>query len=137
MPEVQDADGVTWRVKRRWLPWRLRRRDPDIDFPSGLEGDDIVIGLIVIGVLLLFAFLFPIVLVAAALAAEFVLLLALLPIVVLVRASRVGRWPIEIWRGEELVETGSARGWRASSERINQIVDEIRTHHLSGESAST
>ncbi|MDQ3158460.1 MAG: hypothetical protein M3Q98_17370 [Actinomycetota bacterium] len=137
MPEVVDADGVTWKVKRRWLPWRLRRRVVDDIGDPSLDVDDLIVGLIVLVVVLLVVVFLPVVLVLAVFVAEFLLLLLLLPVVVVVRASLVGRWPLEVWRGKELVETESVRGWRASAERIHALLDEIRVRHSTGESASS
>jgi hypothetical protein len=37
--KVVAADGSTWRVRRRWLPWRRRARDvPDALFDIGTLG---------------------------------------------------------------------------------------------------
>jgi hypothetical protein len=34
--KVEAADGSTWRVRRRWLPWRRRVRDvPDAPLDIG------------------------------------------------------------------------------------------------------
>ena len=38
--DVTDPSGQGWRVKRRWLPWHLCRRDPDLaaDLADGFHG---------------------------------------------------------------------------------------------------
>ncbi len=128
MPEVQDADGVTWRVKRRWLPWRRRAKpgEFDVDLPL-LDGADdpisfvvlLVVSIIVIPLLFVFGFLL----------AEALLLLLLLPIAVLFRIAFIRSWPIEVWRGKELIEQESVKGWGASSTRIHDLVNEIRLRH--------
>ena len=49
-----------------------------------------------------------------------------LPVVVVLRAVHAARWPIEAWRGTDLVRTESVRGWRRSGERMAQLAEAIR-----------
>ena len=44
MPRVRDSQGVRWSVRRRWLPWRPRRKMPDGWDLGGasFDGDDVV-----------------------------------------------------------------------------------------------
>ena len=135
MPEVQDASGHTWRVKRRWLPWRRRAKPGEFDLTFDVldAADDpislvvcIVISIIVIPLLFVFGFLL----------AEALLLLLLFPIAVLFRIAFIRSWPIEVWQGKKLLEQESVKGWRASSERIHDLVNEIRLRHSPGESAA-
>jgi hypothetical protein len=138
---VDDPSGTTWRVKRRWLPWRLRRRDPS-DFVDaadiGGSADDLLIGLaIFVGVLLLIV-LVPFIAVLALLVAELLVLLLLLPFFVVLRAAAVARWPIEAWSGDKLVRAEAVRGWGSSHRRMLALVDDIRRGRLvaPGESPS-
>lgn len=127
--QVTDPAGETWRVKRRWLPWRLRRRNPEdvTDFPDVSDvGDDLLIGLAIFVIAILVAVFFPIVIVLAVFAAEFFLLLLLLPVFVILRAGFVARWPIEVWRGERLQYVEAVRGWGESHRRMLAMVDGIR-----------
>lgn len=130
--KVTDPAGEVWAVKRRWLPWRLRRRDVrdalngDLSGMSGDVGDDLIIGLaIFVGLVLIVVFV-PVVLVVAILVAELLLLLLLLPAFVVLRAGYVARWPIEVWRGDDLVHADAVRGWSASHGRMLAIADELR-----------
>ncbi|MEO6470745.1 MAG: hypothetical protein ABIR57_02810 [Aeromicrobium sp.] len=85
----------------------------------------IVISLVVIPILLVFGLLF----------AEFLLLLLVLPIAILLRILFVRSWPIEVWRGKTLKDQENVRGWRESSDRITDLINEIRLRHSPGESA--
>ncbi|GAA3531557.1 hypothetical protein GCM10022234_30880 [Aeromicrobium panaciterrae] len=126
--EVVDPAGETWRVKRRWLPWRLKRRNPDdvVDVSDAAGAVDEPIGLVIVVVVLAVAVLAPVIFVLAFFVAEFLLLLLLLPLFVVIRGSLLGRWPIEAFKGKQLVASESVRGWRASGDRMLEIADGIR-----------
>lgn len=124
--KVVDPAGETWTVKRRWLPWRRRVKDaPDLPFdvPSFLDGDDIF-SLILLVLFVVIAV--PFILVFALMFAELLLLLLVLPIWILVRLARGGRWPIEVFIGRTLINTESVRGWGASRERMLETAEAIR-----------
>lgn len=126
---VEDPSGETWRIKRRWLPWRLRKRDVDIqpDGSPGIAGaDDLVIALVVFIVMLLVLLFAPIVVVLAIFVAELMLLLLLLPLFVVLRAAFVARWPIEAWHGDNLVHAEAVRGWGSSHRRMVELADNVR-----------
>ncbi|MCW2769837.1 MAG: hypothetical protein JWR27_1270 [Aeromicrobium sp.] len=126
---VTDPAGETWRIKRRWLPWRLRRRDPEdfIDFPGGGDlGDDLLIGLAIFIGLIVLAVALPVVLVLAVLVTELLLVLLLLPLFIVLRAGYVARWPIEVWRGDRLVHTEAVRGWSVSRRRMVELSEDLR-----------
>jgi hypothetical protein len=128
---VDDPSGAAWRIKRRWLPWRLRRRDPSDftevpDVGGGADADDLLIGLaIFVGVLVLLVVV-PFVAVLAVLVAELFLLLLLLPLFVVLRAATVARWPIEVWHGDHLVRAEAVRGWGSSHRRMVALADDVR-----------
>lgn len=127
---VEDPSGTSWRVKRRWLPWRLRRRrDVDLDVPV-LDADDLVAALVIFVVVVVVVVFFPVILVLAVFVAELFLLLLLLPIFVLLRALFVARWPLEAWSGDVLVHAEAVRGWGDSVRRMHEIGDEIRRGNL-------
>ena len=74
---VTAPDGSTWHVGRQWMPWKPRHRGPDVDAGDmggigDLGGDDIV-G-IIIGLLVVFTVVIPLV----ALAVEIILLVIML-----------------------------------------------------------
>ena len=80
--KVKDPAGQTWRVTRRWVPWR--RRAQNIDTSGAFGSVDLDDGLIFGIILFLFA---PVILLALLVAAEFFLLLLLLPVAVLARVA--------------------------------------------------
>jgi hypothetical protein len=139
--KVVDPAGETWRVKRRWLPWRRRVRDvPDVPVDGwSIGGDDLLsaVVLVIVGVVLL-----PLIIVFAVMLAELLLLLLLLPVWLAVRALFGGAWPIEVWRGKALLGTESVKGWGPSRVRMHDIAEAIRlgrrdTGFPLGESASS
>jgi hypothetical protein len=123
-----DRDGRTWKVRRRWLPWRRRVRElPDAPI-DGLSADDPISAIISLFLLIL---AIPALVVLAILLAELVLVVALLPVVVLLRlvAGWAGfPWPIEVssrpgrrrvggWRLERTERVKTRPGPRRSSTR--------------------
>lgn len=124
--EVADPAGETWRVKRRWLPWRRRVRDaPDLPIDGGslLDGDDIFSAILLV---VFVAIAIPLIVVFAVMLAELFLLLLLLPIWIVFRLVRGAPWTIEVFSGRELVNTESIRGWRGSQARMLEIADGIQ-----------
>lgn len=117
---VKSPEGGWITVRRRWFPWRLRKRQisPDaaldfVGFSDGLAG--IVAGL-VIGLLVVLLGGFVI------MGFEAVLVVALLvPILALLRALAVIPWVVEATRGDEVLGIAKVRGWRESTERIRDI----------------
>ena len=123
--KVVDPAGDTWRIKRRWLPWRRKVRDvPDVPVDGLFAGGDDPISavLAVIGMVLLL----PAIIVLAVMLAEFLALLALLPLWLVVRAVLGGAWPIEVRRGKTLVATESVKGWNPSRVRMYDLAEAIR-----------
>lgn len=136
------ADGTRYSVTRRWLPWRRRIQGdddgtgsswaPDLGGGHDLGDDPIsaVIGLVLLLVaIILFA---PAVLVAIGVALEVALLLLLLPLAVLARVLFGHPWEVEVrLRDTEkiwpVVHTEEVKGWRASSARIAEISEQIRS----------
>lgn len=117
--KVHDPHGETWRVRRRWLPWRRRlRRLPDTGFDVPTLGDDPISA--IIGVLLLILFI-PVLIVALVIALEFLLLLLLLPVALLVRVAFGHHWTVEVRRGRRLWWFDSSGGWSESGRRIETI----------------
>ncbi|GAB3436169.1 hypothetical protein GCM10027517_05830 [Phycicoccus ginsengisoli] len=124
---VWGADGDRYRVKRRWLPWRQRRRVVDrsnLDL-VGVDGDDFVAVLVVVLAILLF----PIILVAAIAVGELLLLFLLfllLPFWMLARSVFGTPWIVEVHRfGHGMVHQEAVRGWGESQRRIEQLAREV------------
>lgn len=134
--KVQDPSGQTWRVTRRWVPWR--RRLKDVDLGSGWGGPDLS-GLgddpisAVIGIALLVLAL-PFLLLGLLAGAEFLLLLLLLPVAVLARAVLGQKWTVEARRGFAIVWDAPAGDWQASGLRIHEVADAIRRGEIPGPS---
>ncbi|BDY31497.1 hypothetical protein [Mycolicibacterium mageritense] len=135
MASVLDPDGAKWTVRRRWLPWRPRRKMPD-DWDLGdasFDGDDIFS--IVMNVLLL-VLLIPVLILALLVAAEFLLLLILLPLWVLARSLFGTPWIIVVRRDRKIVAEEAVRGWGASGARIDQLKAVIAAGEAPRQSAS-
>lgn len=122
---VAARDGRHLEVRRRWFPWKLRKRKLDIDFnPFGfIEGADDLAGVafgLVAGIVL---FLFGgLVLTFAVLAGEALLVLLLLvPLLAAARLVQVLPWIIEVEYGDEILGTVAVRGWRASEEKLQEV----------------
>jgi hypothetical protein len=128
---VKDSKDRTWRVGRRWLPWRRRIRElPDapfgLDAPSGDDPISAAIGLVllVIGAIVLL----PVLLVLIGLVLELVVLLALVPIVVAARIAFRRPWTVQVVApGGKVVHTERVVGWRASTARITDLAERIRS----------
>jgi hypothetical protein len=117
-------DGRTIDVRRRWLPWkpRLREADAGVD-ASGFDlGVDDLAGVAVVLVVFLLVLIFPVVVAVALLAGEVLVLLLLIPLFLLARVVPVLPWTVEARHEGTLVGVEKVRGWRASKQRIQEIV---------------
>jgi hypothetical protein len=128
---VKDSKGRTWRVGRRWLPWRRRFREvPDggLDLSMLPDADDPItaaIGLVLAIVGLIF--LVPALLVLLGLVLELALLLALLPLAIVLRVALRRPWTVQVvGPSENVVHTERVVGWRASTARIGQLAELVR-----------
>ncbi|MDN4173674.1 hypothetical protein QWY28_12005 [Nocardioides sp. SOB77] len=124
--KVKDPSGQTWRITRRWVPWRRRFRDGLDAVPSGsfsLAGDDPVsLVLSLLAVLLLLPFL----LVVAVAWLELLVLLLVLPFAVAWRVARGRHWHVEARRGFTPWWEVDAGSWSASRDRIAAVADAVR-----------
>ncbi len=125
--KVTDPTGDTWRVRRRWLPWRPRRRDVEGGDPGafGASSPDELVGLILVVVILVLLILAPWILAGAFLVVEVLVVVLLLPLFLLLRVSRLARWPVVVRQGRTLAWEESVRGWEASDHRIREIAEAI------------
>lgn len=131
---VTAPDGVRWRVGRRWLPWRFRRRKFDLaDMPWTLDGpiamaDDAAGCLLgaLLGMLtlvLFFVVILPLFLaVVEAMALVVAVLLGVAARLVLrrpwiVQAGRVGHPGWVAWK---------VVGWRRSGEVVDEIARRLQ-----------
>lgn len=127
--KVRDPEGQTWRVTRRWVPWRRRLRAPGSGPLDGLNGlgDDPISAIIAI-VLLILAL--PFIVLALFVAFEFLLLLLLIPFAALARAAFGAHWTIEARRGFTIWWDAPSGSWRESGERIRSVAGAIQEGQL-------
>ena len=89
--KVTDPQGRTWRVSRRWVPWRRRTRFPRApDLPGSWLDDDAITTAITI------LFALPTLVMTAVALAEVALLLLLLPVLALGRVVLGRHWVVEV-----------------------------------------
>ena len=116
---VSALDGRGINVGRRWFPWRIKKRNVSdnaldlLDVADGLEG--LVISLVLAIVVFLFGtiifFGFEVV----------VVIVALVPLLALMRFFWVLPWVVEARNGETILGIERIRGWRDSEDRIREI----------------
>ncbi|WP_325477265.1 hypothetical protein [Nocardioides sp.] len=127
--KVRDPQGQTWRVTRRWVPWRRRLKgtlDAMPSLPSSGLGDDPVSAIIGIVLLIL---LLPFLLLALVAGLELLLLLLVLPFAVLGRVLFGRHWTIEARRGFRPWWEEQVGDWQAAGVRIHEVAEEIRHGH--------
>jgi hypothetical protein len=122
--KVRDPAGQTWRVTRRWVPWRRRLKgslDAMPDLPVGLGDDPVsaVIGIVFLVILL------PFLLLALVAGLELLLLLLVLPFAALGRIALGRHWTVEARRGFTIWWEAEAGSWQASGLRIHDVAASI------------
>jgi hypothetical protein len=130
---VRDLEGNTWRVGRRWLPWRRRIRnvaDWDFELPDlGGLVDDLPGFLGVLLAVVAVLIMLPFVMLAIGAMIELALLLALLPLVVLVRVALRRPWTVQVIAPNGSVAVAEpVVGWTASGERVAALAASLREH---------
>ncbi len=139
--KVQDPTGDTFRVTRRWVPWRRRlRADPAQGMdarPSGL-GDDPVSAVIALVFLVL---ALPFLLLTLLVGLEVLLLLVLVPFAVLARMLLGQHWTVEVRKGFSIWWQAPSGDWQESGVLIHDVALAIHkgeplTHPLDAESRS-
>jgi len=127
--KVTDPSGQTWRISRRWLPWRQRLRDVR-DFAADMSspdfGDDLVVGLAIWAVVIVIAIVAPILLSLLFLPLEFMALVLVLPLAILGRILFGRKWHVELRRGWGVWCEVAAGDWRGSTMKIHEIADAVR-----------
>lgn len=120
--KVRDPDGQTWRVSRRWVPWRHRmRKVDDVGDLSGIGGGDIAEILLFLVLFAVLALLAPIVLPVVVAGIELVVLLLLIPFAVLGRVVLGRKWAVEVRRGWSPVHEELTGSWNDSGVRIAEL----------------
>ncbi|MFI2104627.1 hypothetical protein ACH436_15125 [Isoptericola sp. NPDC019693] len=135
---VTTPGGDTFRVHRRWLPWRPRMRDVDATSSSpwdlaDLDGELPVVAVVLLGVAVVV--LLPLVLLTLLFLGEALVLLLLLPAFVLARVAFGKPWTVEVSNGRKVVHAEPVVGWRAAGERARVLAAELqaRTWEPSGD----
>ena len=123
--KVVDPHGRTWRVSRRWMPWRRKSSTGDWGSPGpGFSlGDDPVSG--VLGCLGLVLFI-PFVVLSVVVAFEMLLLLLLLPFAILGRMLLGRHWRVEVREGWDFAWEFEAGGWSESGRMIEHVAQGLR-----------
>jgi hypothetical protein len=124
--KVVDPQGRTWRVSRRWMPWRRKTRFGSWgDGPvfSGSLGDDPISA--IIGVVLLILFI-PVLVLGLVVALEMLLLLLVLPFAVMGRMLLGRHWWVEVREGWTFAWETEGGGWSDSGRAIDQIAQGLR-----------
>lgn len=122
--KVKSPDGATWRVTRRWVPWRRRLKgamDLAPDFPA--LGDDpvsLIVGIVLLIVMIPFLVLFLLG------ALEMAALLVVYPFALAARVLFGKHWYVEARRRYTVVFDTDGGDWRSSSTKILQLADHIR-----------
>lgn len=119
--KVRDPHGQTWRVTRRWVPWRRKLKGaldsvPDVG-ATGLGDDPIsmIVGLVLLVLLL------PFLVLAFVAAIELLLVLLLLPVAVLGRVLLGRHWTVEVRRSFTPFHEEPAGSWSDAGQRIAAI----------------
>lgn len=125
--KVIDPQGRTWRVSRRWMPWRRKAHLDDWGLtPShhgGGLGDDPIS--MIIGLVLLILFI-PLAVLAFIVALEMLLLLLLLPFAILGRMLFGRHWRVEVREGWQFAWEFEAGGWSGSGRMIEHVAEGLR-----------
>lgn len=120
--KVRDPEGRTWRVTRRWLPWRPRRRqglDPRLMIEAA-DGLAALVVFLVLGLIVL-----PLLSIVVVLALEWLLVLLVLPVVVLLRIAFGHRWWVEARIGFRPYWEEEVGTWAQSRDRIRSVAGAI------------
>jgi|GEM_PF-2350859 len=127
--KAKDSTGQTWRVTRRWVPWRRRVRgagDAWSMVPTLPAGEDPISAVITIVILVVFAPVILLALVLTVLATiEFAVILLLIPVLFVARALFGRHWIVEVRRGYLPYYEEHAGDWSTSHARIESIAGAI------------
>lgn len=125
--KIQDPHGQTWRVTRRWVPWRRRLRGAWERMPDLPSGDDPVSMVLAVAMLIL---ALPVLVLTFVAGLEFLLILLFLPFAVLGRVLFGQHWTVEARNGFTPVWEARAGSWRESRTMIQDVATVIQQGHL-------
>lgn len=119
--KVQDPTGQTWRVTRRWVPWRRRLKGQISNamdmVPSGL-GDDPISAIIF---LIFLVIAIPFLVLALIAGVELLLVGLLLPFAVLARVLFGQHWTVEARKGFSIWWEAPSGDWQESGVLIHDV----------------
>ncbi|WP_068266353.1 hypothetical protein [Janibacter limosus] len=124
--KVVDPQGRTWRVSRRWMPWRRKTRFGSWgDGPvfSGSLGDDPISA--IIGIVLLILFI-PVLVLGLVVALEMLLLLLVLPFAIVGRMLLGRHWRVEVRERWTFAWEAEVGDWSDSGRAIDTIARGLR-----------
>ncbi|MHA7125877.1 hypothetical protein ACRTEC_05760 [Janibacter indicus] len=133
--KVVDPSGRTWRVSRRWMPWRRKAHVGHWgDVPSGHGlGDDPIS--VILGIFL-FILIIPFLVLAVLVALELLLLLLVLPFALLGRMLFGRHWHVEVRENWDFAWETEAGDWRQSGRAIEHIAEGLRRGLVPWQAAS-
>jgi len=120
--KVRDPFGQTWRVSRRWVPWRRRLKGAIELMPDLPTGDDPISMVILVIMLVLFA---PVIVVVLLSGVELLLVLLVVPFAALGRVIFGQQWTIEARRGWRPWWEAKAGTWGQSGQAIRDVATAI------------
>ena len=117
--KVRDDYRRTWRVSRRWMPWRRKCRYPESVLDLSNTGIEILDGIIFVVLIV------PLLLWGVVILLEMLLLLLVLPFALLARL--LGHpWPVEVRDGWKFAWETPVVGWEQSERAIREIAEILR-----------
>ena len=121
--EVVDPGGVRWRIRRRWLPERLRRprlRGDVVDVPDlgGLDDPSGVLAIVALAIVAIFVAFVVVPLLL--LLGEVVLFVAVVLVVVAGQFAWLAPWTLEAQADGRRLRW-RVKGWRASRRALGDI----------------
>ncbi|WP_256838530.1 hypothetical protein [Ornithinimicrobium faecis] len=125
--KIKDPHGQTWRVTRRWVPWRRKLKGTWERMPELPSGDDPISMILTVIMLIL---CLPVLILALVASLEFLLILLLLPFVILGRIIFGQHWTIEARLDWTPVWEEAAGSWSDSGRAIQDVATAIQRGHL-------
>lgn len=123
--KVSDPTGQTWRVSRRWVPWR-RRLKGWLPEAASLGGFDVPI----IGVILFVLIGIPVLIAITLALVELLVLVVVFPFALLVRVLFGRHWVVHARKGFTIWWEADGGDWQASGLRVAEVAAGIERGEL-------
>lgn len=125
MRRVIAPDGRRWRVGRRWLPWRPRKRDIDLaDIPIPPIDDGLLVALVIVVAGFVLGIVLSLLAIVVVFATEWLLVALIVPLAALWRLAWRKPWTVYAITGKRVV-LRRAVGWSASKAMVVALAEEI------------